>query len=166
MNKELIENFRKIMGPKSTEDLKQILDTFDTKLFSPEYFEAIRQELMERQPQSKGFNGLNNQSTKKDAADGKKFPSYVSRYQTARLIARFVSAVGWIFSVIGVLSLILFVISVVQDNNGIPLLISAFAGMFAGLALVMAGQMARATLDTADNTGEMLIIFKNKNGIS
>ncbi|MGV8059070.1 MAG: hypothetical protein AB2L12_13765 [Smithellaceae bacterium] len=166
MDTELVKSFRKNLESKSIGDLKEILDTYDKKLFSPEFFEALRQEMMERQPQSKGFNGSNNQDAKKDAANGITSAKYTSKYKTARSIARFASAVGFIFSVIGVFSLILFVISIIKKNEDMSSLTAAFVCLFAGLTLVMAGQMAQATLDTADNTGEMLFILKNKDGIS
>ncbi|MCG6536999.1 MAG: hypothetical protein L7F78_20410, partial [Syntrophales bacterium LBB04] len=42
-------------------------------------------------------------------------------------------------------------------------LFPSLAGVISGLLLVMSGQMTRAIVDTADNTGHMLAIMKKKN---
>ncbi|MGH8583064.1 MAG: hypothetical protein ACREWG_09825 [Gammaproteobacteria bacterium] len=90
---------------------------------------------------------------------------YSSTYGTARKVAGFVSFIGWILVGIGILGLG----SLVQEAGGIKQLFSdigAIAGILsllvsvAGLLLVALGQVVRATVDNADNTGQMLAIIK------
>jgi hypothetical protein len=68
--------------------------------------------------------------------------------------------------VVGI-SLLILLISLVKsidshDSFALMGLFPSFAGVISGLLLVMAGQMTRATVDTADNTGHMLAIMKKR----
>ncbi len=47
----------------------------------------------------------------------------------------------------------------------IPGIALALGGFISGLLLVIAGQLTRATVDNADNTGQMLKLMKSKRGI-
>lgn len=89
---------------------------------------------------------------------------YNSTYDTTRMIAACVSFVGWF--VVGI-SVLILLVSLVKSNDsygGFALmgLFPAFAGIISGLLLVMAGQLTRATVDTADNTGQMLSLMKKR----
>ena len=89
---------------------------------------------------------------------------YATTYSTARTIAQFVSFVGW---AVVAISLLIFLISIVvslDSHRSFALmgLFPSIAGVISGLLLVMAGQMTRATVDTADNTGHMLAIMKTR----
>ncbi len=84
------------------------------------------------------------------------------------MIAKCVSFFGWI--IVG-LSLFIFLVSLVESNKsygGMALmgLLPAFAGLIGGLLLVMLGQLTRATVDTADNTGQLLSVMKKRKGKS
>jgi hypothetical protein len=170
MDKKLVENIRKNMESKSTADLEQILDKNDKNEYSGEAFEAIRQVLegrrknpLPQQVQSQGIRESNNQTVKEDAADGETFTRYTTTYGTARMIAQCVSFVGWIVVTIGCLILIVSLFQSTKDHSfALMGLIPAFAAIISGLLLVMIGQMTRATIDTADNTGQMLVVLKNK----
>lgn len=170
MDKKLVENIRNNMESKSTEDLEQILDKNDKNEYSSEAFEAIRQVLEERrknplprQAQSQGIRESNNQTAKEDATNGETFTGYTTTYGTARMIAQCISFIGWIIVIIGCLILIVSLIQSTKDHSfALMGLIPAFAAIISGLLLVMIGQMTRAMIDTADNTGQMLVILKNK----
>ena len=83
---------------------------------------------------------------------------YVTSDGTARAIALFVSFIGWFLVVLGFFSLIISL----DDGFDLLKLFPFIMGAIGGLFLVMAGQMTRATVDTADNTGHMLAIMKKR----
>lgn len=87
---------------------------------------------------------------------------YTTTYGTARIICQFVSFVGWVVVIIGVLILIWSIGQI--KNNGFALmgLFPAFACIMSGLASVMIGQLTRAMVDTADNTGQLLAVMKTR----
>ena len=86
---------------------------------------------------------------------------YRSTYRTARTIAQIVSFIGW-FTIASGIFVSYITYDKIKGTTNITIL-SVAIGVFSGLILVMIGQMTRATVDTADNTGEMLDIMKNKN---
>lgn len=91
---------------------------------------------------------------------------YMTTYATARLIAQLVSFVGW---VVVIISAMILVVSLAKsrDSGGFDLmmgLLPSFSGLISGLLLVMFGQITRATLDTADNTGQILALMKKRKG--
>ncbi len=83
---------------------------------------------------------------------------YVSTYKTARIISQVVSFVGWAVVVLSIFSL--FSLSLHLFSMG--LLVFA-GGIISGILLVIAGQFTRATIDTADNTGKILVLLKSMN---
>ncbi len=172
MDKKLVENIRKNMQSKSTEDLEQILNQNDKNEYSDEAFEAIRQLLEEhrKNPASQQVRSQNTRepsnikTTNEETEKSETFTDYTTTYGTARMIAQFVSFVGWV--VVAISGIILFVsLAKSSGSNGNIALMGIFpscGGIISGLLLVMAGQMTRATVDTADNTGHMLVIMKSK----
>jgi hypothetical protein len=81
---------------------------------------------------------------------------YTSKYKTSRITAKAVSYIGWfivLLSVYGLLHLGLTMMS----------LYLILGGFFSGFLLVIAGQVTRATIDSADNTAQMLALMKSKN---
>lgn len=102
------------------------------------------------------------QPMKEKAARSNNTTDYTSTYGTSRMIATFVSFVGWV--VVGISALIILV-SLAKSTGpygGFALigLFPALGGVVSGLFLVMTGQLTRATLNTADNTGQMLSLMK------
>jgi len=89
---------------------------------------------------------------------------YTSTYDTTRIIAACVSFVGWVVVSISVIILLVSLVQSTKSYGGFALmgLFPAFAGIISGLLLVMAGQLTRATVDTADNTGQMLALMKRR----
>lgn len=80
---------------------------------------------------------------------------HMSRYKTSRITAKAVHIVGWVIvalSVYGLLHLGLTMMS----------LYLILGGFFSGFLLVIAGQVARATIDSADNTSQILALMKSK----
>ena len=76
-----------------------------------------------------------------------------------------VSFIGWVLVIVG----IGLIISLIKESGGIERLFSGMGGVVAaafllvsvaGLLLVTLGQMLRANLDTADNTGHILFLIK------
>jgi lipopolysaccharide export LptBFGC system permease protein LptF len=171
MDNKLIENIKKNMKSKSTDDLEQILSKNDQNEYSDEAFEAIRQILEERrenqlaqQAQIKESRESDNKTANKEIANGETSSGYTTTYGTARMLAQFVSFIGWVVFVISLLMMAFSLIKSLGPDRGFALIgiFPAFAGAVSGLLLVMAGQMTRAIVDTADNTGEMLAVMKNK----
>jgi type II secretory pathway predicted ATPase ExeA len=82
------------------------------------------------------------------------------------MIASLVSFLGWVIVAISVLILLFSLVGSLKENSGLALmgLFPSLAGIISGLLLVMSGQLTRALVDTADNTGQMLAIMKNKKG--
>lgn len=90
---------------------------------------------------------------------------YSSTYGVARGVSEIVSLIGWVLVVIGAG----LVISLIKESGGGDRLFSDMGGVVAvayllvsvaGLLLVTLGQITRATLDTADNTGHVLFLIK------
>jgi len=87
-----------------------------------------------------------------------KSAEYVSTYKTARTISQAVSFIGWVVVVLSVYLLIQ------MSLTGFPWGIFVYGGvLLSGILLVIAGQFTRATIDTADNTGQILALMKGKN---
>jgi len=87
---------------------------------------------------------------------------YVSHYKVARIVVALMSFLGWIACII---SIVIAVRAFMSSSNygyefallaAVPGLIGAFSGLF----IVAMGQLTRATLDSADYSGEMLSIMK------
>ncbi|MFZ2634424.1 MAG: hypothetical protein WA081_15800 [Desulfosalsimonadaceae bacterium] len=87
---------------------------------------------------------------------------YTTTYGTARMLCQIVSFVGW--AAVTISGLIFFLSIIKSADNGFALIgiLPSLAGIIGGLILVMVGQMTRATVDTADNTGQMLAVMKKK----
>lgn len=101
-------------------------------------------------------------SIKEDVVKRDNFTDYTTKYSTARMISQFVSFVGW---VVVSMSVIIFLVYMAKGSRNSFAMIGLFpslGGVISGLLLVMAGQMTRATVDTADNTGHMLDIMKKR----
>jgi hypothetical protein len=87
------------------------------------------------------------------------------------LLARLIAALGWIVVGLALLALIGFLASyfaysgdagIAQEGALLAAGIGSCLGVaLSGLVLVAVGQMLRATLDTADNTRQMLAIMQS-----
>jgi type II secretory pathway predicted ATPase ExeA len=106
------------------------------------------------------------ESVKEDIAKSNSPLDYTSTSGTSRMIASLVSFLGWVIVAISVLILLFSLVGSLKENSGLALmgLFPSLAGIISGLLLVMSGQLTRALVDTADNTGQMLAIMKNKKG--
>ena len=91
--------------------------------------------------------------------------AYVSSYKTGRLLVAAISLIGWLVVASGVIAF--FAVSqIVSESFGstagkhlIPIAIGVLIGIL-GLGFVALGQFLRATIDTADFTGEILTLMK------
>jgi type II secretory pathway predicted ATPase ExeA len=106
------------------------------------------------------------ESVKEDIAKSNSPLDYTSTSGTSRMIASLVSFLGWVIVAISVLILLFSLVGSLKENSGLALmgLFPSLAGIISGLLLVMSGQLTRALVDAADNTGQMLAIMKNKKG--
>ena len=106
------------------------------------------------------------ESVKEDIANSNSPLDYTSTSGTSRMIASLVSFLGWVIVAISVLILLFSLVGSLKENSGLALmgLFPSLAGIISGLLLVMSGQLTRALVDTAYNTGQMLAIMKNKKG--
>ena len=80
------------------------------------------------------------------------------KYDTARFLVQVVSIVGWVVVAIGGL---IFVSAITQD--GIQAIVTVAAGAFVslqGLVVVVVAYVMLATLDTAVNTGETVLLIR------
>jgi len=84
-------------------------------------------------------------------------PEYNSDYGAARGISSFISGVGWVVVVIGVL------IALAGAGQGYALAILPGLGLaVAGIIVVASGQVTRAAVDNADHTREILTLLKKQ----
>jgi general secretion pathway protein A len=113
-----------------------------------------------------GVNQDGTESVKEDIAKSNSPLDYTSTSGTSRMIASLVSFLGWVIVAISVLILLFSLVGSLKENSGLALkgLFPSIAGIISGLLLVMSGQLTRALVDMADNTGQMLAIMKNKKG--
>ena len=91
--------------------------------------------------------------------------SYESQYETGRKVATFISFLGWLFFVAGLLSALAGLASGFQDGYGGVSIIAMLPGLgiaVSGLFLVASGQVTRATVDNADHTREILALLREK----
>lgn len=157
MNNEVVETLKKQYMDSSTEELiaiRQKKGGADGKI-PEEGLEAIRQILIERENDeilsSASITGMI-----RDAANMNPLSKW--SYGTARDIARVISFAGWLF--VG-LCAVAAVITVINGPGAIAMLfIPIIIGAIGGFLMVAAGQVLRATVDNADNTGQILALIK------
>ena len=100
--------------------------------------------------------------------------NYQSSYKTARTIASFISFIGWFIVSIGGLMALSGLFSFMKSKTagmyggmyggfGATSLLGAMVLIVSGLMLVMGGQVTRAAVDTADNTGRVASMMQNIN---
>jgi len=104
------------------------------------------------------------QSMKDEVARSNNITDYTSTYDTSRMIAKFISSIGWIVVGISVLIVLVSLLKSTGEYGSFALmgLVPALAGFISGLILVMTGQLTRAMIDTADHTGQMLSLMKKR----
>jgi predicted nucleic acid-binding Zn-ribbon protein len=85
---------------------------------------------------------------------------YVSTYDATRIFSQFVSGAGWFIIIMGVLIPIITAIISFKSITILSLLGIFGVGFWSGLFLVMSGQLTRALVDNADNTGKMLSLLR------
>jgi len=87
---------------------------------------------------------------------------YVSHYKVARIVVALMSFLGWIVCIISIGIAVKAAMS--SSNYGYEFALFAsvpgLIGALGGLLMVAMGQLTRATLDSADYSGEMLSIMK------
>ncbi len=118
--------------------------------------------------------GIELQRTTEELAEQEPHKDYTSTYGTARMIARFISFVGWVLVGLSPLSCLLFLSPTIVSGRWsdliqtkfLPILAGAIVGAIVvaigGLFFVMTGQLTRAAVDTAENTGEMLFLMQQR----
>ena len=95
---------------------------------------------------------------------------YTSTYGTTRSIAKLVSFFGWVLIIIGFPISLFFILESLRSQKDYTTfqlfldLLPALSGLYSGLLLVISGQLTRATVDTADNTGKMFALMTLKQG--
>lgn len=91
--------------------------------------------------------------------------TYKSSYKTARGISEFVSFLGWLLFIVGIVIALVGFVGGIKSRYGGVSLIAMLPGLgtaVAGLLLVMGGQVTRATVDSADHTREIMNILREK----
>jgi hypothetical protein len=102
---------------------------------------------------------------------------YASTYKTSRAVASIVSFVGWVILAVGIMGFLwglADVAKVISETKGradsvdilsllsITKLAASFAGIVSGLLIVSAGQITRAVVDAADNSGAILSLLRSR----
>ena len=102
------------------------------------------------------FNEETAQNRTSTGADGRE-STHASEYQTAKAVSRFVSGVGWAAVGIGILGAIV-ALQQAGSAGGLALfaVLPALIMSAIGLLMVLAGQVTRAAVDTADNSRKIL----------
>jgi hypothetical protein len=176
MNSEIVETLKKQYMHSSTKELIALWQTkgWADGNISEEGLEAIRQILVERgieppnQPSAGWAKDIGESSasitnTVRDATDLMTLAGW--SYGTARSVARVISFVGWIFVGICTIASVVMVnatggFSNLFNGPGAIVLAPILIGAVSGFLLVAAGQVLRATVDNADNTGQILALIK------
>lgn len=85
-----------------------------------------------------------------------------SSYEAGRTLSQVISFIGWIVAVIGVVAIGMGLFSDAAPAMKGVLIYSGVGSLFSGLLLVVAGQVCRATVDTADNTQQILLAIERQ----
>lgn len=85
---------------------------------------------------------------------------YASSYGTAKLVAEFVSVIGWMIVMISAVM----VVAAFTHSKDVALISLApgASGLLIGLVTVATGQITRASVDHADHSGEILWLLKQR----
>jgi len=87
--------------------------------------------------------------------------NYKSNYETTRVISMFISTIGWLAVVGGIVSL--FTLSSYDKGAGLAMGIGI---VLLGLPLILTGQITRAVVDNADANRKILEVLKLKENIN
>lgn len=82
-----------------------------------------------------------------------------TRYARARLLATVITGVGWLYLVAGAVGFILSYFQDMLSYNFLP----TISGVILGVLALAAAQLINATVDTADNSREILAELRKRN---
>jgi len=91
-------------------------------------------------------------------------PEPSSDYGTARIVAKVVSLLGWVVVVAGIVGIAYGVRKGLLYGGRDAVLIAVTPGMatvMMGIVMVVMGQITRATVNTADDTRQILHLFRH-----
>lgn len=166
LNEALVESMKRAFSQKTNEELLSILKEEKVDSYSRERKFTIEEILKEREAAKTPTTSAPGEN-QKEFNRLPKFPSpdfgYVSGYGTARSLSNLVVSLGWIVVGIGVLLSAFIVMNSLKSRMGIYSLAAILPGLgttAGGLVMVMSGQITKATLDSADNTGRILNMFR------
>jgi len=145
-----VEEFGKKKGITTEKVIKMIKDGFYAgRVIDEEWFVESSEILSSNSMSSTKSTGI-----------------YQSDYVVARKVAKFLSFLGWVVFVIGVIAAFAGLVAGTQApySDGVSLLalLPGIGVAVSGLFLVAAGQVTRATVDNADHTREILNIIREK----
>lgn len=167
---EIVNTLKKEYAGRSIEELLTSWRTKNTaeESCTLEGFEAIRQILAERGvdvPTQTPHDWTNDLQL--SSATMNEITSEVTQvmpftrwdYGAARSVAKFISFSGWV--IVGICIIAILVTLIKSNILGSMMLIPSFiAGAVAGFLMVAVGQLLRANVDNADNTGQILALIK------
>lgn len=129
MDTKLVQDIRKRMEPKSTEELLEISRENDRTKYSDEAFEAIRQLLIER---GQIAQSLPQSFTKKEEIGGESGGFFSFRKMVSTSLIKIIYLLGMIgLSITG----IVFIMQSTQNRNG------SIVNFWTGLAMVVLGNL-------------------------
>ena len=88
---------------------------------------------------------------------GKHSSQYATKYGIARGMAGLSEVIGWLVVVGGII-----LGFSAAGGQGVAGVVAVGGTVLSGLFMIMAAQIARATVDNADHTGEMLSLMKSR----
>jgi len=146
----MVEDFAKRKGITSDKVVKMIKDGFYVgRVVDSQWYVDLSE-----------LSGTGSTITNKETA------VYRSKYETARKVSMFISFIGWVVFVGGIIAAFSGMASGLQSRYGGGVSILAFLPGLGiavyGLFLVAAGQVTRATVDNADHTREILGLMRDK----
>ena len=156
MNTAMIQEIRERFEQIPTSTLKKRYIKHNRRLYSKEYFAAIREILIDREEFSDDMPIYDDRPTSTEASPQREYTpaeaspqrEYTSTYNTARAISVIISVTGWIVVISSSVFLLL------------GLLLPALASVFSGLLLVANGQIGWAAIDGAEFSRQILTIMK------
>jgi len=156
--------------PKQIEEMERYSITFDGEKYQfGEYrYDKLEDAISYARSQDKQNNptrGTRNESHANSSAHSSA-ANYQSQYGAARTVSMFISFLGWAVFAGGIIAAIAGFAGMGSGGRyggGVSLLalLPGLGMAVAGLFLVAAGQVTRATVDSADHTREILNFIKN-----
>jgi len=152
---------------EQTEEMERYSITFDGEKYQlGQYrYDKLEDAISYARSQDKKSNPTRSTKSEPQAKSSSHLPAanYQSQYGAARTVSMFISFLGWAVFSGGIIAALVGIGSGSRYGGGVSLLalLPGLGMAVAGLFLVAAGQVTRATVDSADQTREILNFIRN-----